>query len=176
MTLREMTQRDEGNILELNSDPDVMRYLTNGTPSTIDEVKSTLRQIEELLRKHHGRFGFWAAHERKSNQFLGWFHFRPGKVDPENVKKIELGYRFLKRFWGHGYATEGSIALVRKGFTELDVEEVFAITMKKNLASRKVMEKTGLKLIREFFDSDFPGTDEKDVEYAISKTSWLIRD
>ncbi len=176
LILRELTIEDEQTIFELDSDPEVMRYLTNGLTSSLDDVRAALKIIEDLLKKHEGKFGFWAAHERHSNQFIGWFHFRPGKNDPENVKRIELGYRFLRSNWGKGYATEGSVALLKKGFNELGVEEVFAVTMQKNLRSRKVMEKVGLQFVREFFDPNYPDTKEKDVEYAILKKSWLNRE
>ena len=92
--------------------------------------------------------------------------------DPENVQRIELGYRLKKSYWGNGYATEGSRALIQKGFMELQVEEVFAITMMENLGSRRVMEKSGLSFIREFLNPDFPETKELDVEYALNRKEW----
>jgi RimJ/RimL family protein N-acetyltransferase len=176
MILRELSSNDVQHIFELDSDPDVMKFLTNGTPSTLEEVRTNLKKTEELFEKHNGKFGFWAAYDRRSNEFMGWFHFRPAKSDPDNLKRIELGYRFFKRFWGKGYATEGSIALLKKGFSELGVEEVFAITMQRNLGSRRVMEKIGLTFVREFFDPNFPDTTEKDVEYVLTKQAWLKLD
>ena len=49
------------------------------------------------------------------------------------------------------------------------MEEVFAVTMKTNLASQAVMKKSGLSFIREFCTDEFPGSTVKDVEYSISK-------
>lgn len=168
LILRELTLEDEENLLSLDSDPKVMRFLTNGVPSTREQVRAALAATQALYRKHNGIFGFWAALHRNSKEFMGWFHFRPSKADPDNVKRIELGYRLKQQYWGSGYATEGSRALMKKGFEELGVEEVFAITMEKNLASRKVMERIGLEYLREFYDPAFPGTKEKDVEYSLS--------
>ena len=100
---RELTTKDEELILALDSDPEVMKYLTDGVATPRDDVRMALKKTEELFKKHVGRFGFWAAHDRESDEFLGWFHFRPAKSDPDNTKRVELGYRLHRRFWGRGY-------------------------------------------------------------------------
>jgi len=92
----------------------------------------------------------------------------------------------LKRSsWGKGYATEGSAALIDKGFANLGARRVVAIAFGENLPSRRVMEKVGMTLVRTFriapeeldevvgidpalFDSDA-------VEYAITKEEWEQR-
>ena len=74
--------------------------------------------------------------------------------------------------WGKGYATEGSRALIRKGFVELRVRRVVAETMAVNAASRRVMEKAGLTHVRTFHQ-EWPdcieGEEQGDVEYALTK-------
>jgi RimJ/RimL family protein N-acetyltransferase len=169
--LREFVPGDEHLLLELDSDPQVMRYLTFGKPSTLEEVRAGLERGLALYKKHQGRFGVWAAIEKSSGAFIGWFHFRPAKSAPENLKRIELGYRLKRIFWGQGYATEMSRALIAQGFQKLDVEEVFAITMKENLASQAVMKKCGLNFVREFYNPEHPETQEIDVEYVLPKGS-----
>src|ERR1044072_487913 len=91
--LREITEDDFGNLFELNSDPEVMRYLTDGKPSTTDEIHQALARTFALYKKHNHKFGFWSAIEKSSGKFLGWFLFRPCKKDPDNVDRIEIGYR-----------------------------------------------------------------------------------
>jgi RimJ/RimL family protein N-acetyltransferase len=59
-----------------------------------------------------------------------------------------------------------------KGLGELGVREVFAVTMKANLASQRVMQKAGLVFSREFYSPDFPNTGELDVEYAVRNENW----
>jgi RimJ/RimL family protein N-acetyltransferase len=77
--------------------------------------------------------------------------------------------------WGKGYATEGSRALIRKGFTELGAQRVVAETMAVNLASRRVLEKAGLSLVR-IFHQPWPcqvdGRELGDAEYAVTKAEW----
>lgn len=172
MLLRELRLSDENLILDLDSDPEVMKYLTDGVPSTIEDVRGALSRTQDLYQKHNGRFGFWAAIEKATGNFMGWFHFRPSKKYPENIKRIELGYRLKKDFWGKGYATEGSLALVSKGFAGLGVEEVFATTMKGNLSSQKVMEKAGLQFLKHFTEELFPGPDKSAVEYSVKRHQW----
>jgi RimJ/RimL family protein N-acetyltransferase len=87
--------------------------------------------------------GTWAAQARSTGEFLGWFHLRPGSGEG-----VELGYRLRRAAWNRGYATEGSRALIRQGFTDLGADRVFALTMTVNTASRRVMEKAGLTLVR----------------------------
>ncbi len=165
LILREFNPADEQNLFDLDSDPAVVEFLTK-RPSTREEVLASLERIENLRVKFQGRFGVWTVIERISGEFIGWFHFRPGKRDLENIKLIELGYRFKKSAWGQGYAQEGSRALIKKGFEELGVEEVFALTMETNVRSRNVMEKCGLKYVRSFVDPEY-GSKELDVEYAL---------
>lgn len=92
--------------------------------------------------------------------------------DPDD---FELGYRLHRAGWGNGYATEGSRALIRKGFTELGMRRVWAQTMAVNSRSRRVMEKAGLAYVRtshEEFDDPLPGTEHGEVEYALTKAEW----
>jgi RimJ/RimL family protein N-acetyltransferase len=77
LTLRRFTEADEDNLFELNSDPEVMRFLAGGKPTPRDEV--TTRIIPAFLgyyERFEG-FGYWAAVESVTGQFLGWFLFRP---------------------------------------------------------------------------------------------------
>ncbi len=89
---------------------------------------------------------------------------------------MELGYRLHRRYWGQGLATEGAKALIEWGFTERGVRRVFATAMTVNHASRRVLEKVGLRYVRTFFE-DWPdpidGTEHGDMEYALTRTEWV---
>ena len=77
--------------------------------------------------------------------------------------------------WGKGYATEGSRALVQKGFAELGVQRVVATTMVVNVASRRVMAKAGLRYVRTFhqpWPDYIEGEEQGDVEYALLRSEW----
>src|SRR4051794_16126917 len=107
---------DVDNLVELDGDPDVMMCITGGLPTSREEIETDyLPTFIDYYRKYPG-YGFWAVVEKTTGDFVGWFHFRPEPHHPED--EPELGYRFRKQFWGSGYGTEGSIALIDKGFTE----------------------------------------------------------
>ena len=148
LVLRRFTEADVDALCELDGDPEVMRFITGGRPTPRDVIRDeTLPRFLRAYERFEG-FGVWAAIERSNGEFLGWFEFFP--PDGRGPEEAELGYRLVRSAWGRGYATEGSRALIRKGFTELGVRRVVAETMAVNAASRRVMEKAGLGYVRTF--------------------------
>ena len=173
LLLRRFTVADADNLVSLDADPDVMRFVTGGVPTSREEIENEFLPAFLGYYQRYEGFGFWAAVEKATGEFLGWFHFRPC---PDAVPgEIELGYRLRKSAWGKGYATEGSRALIRKGFTEFGVQRVVAEAMAVNLASRRVMEKAGLTLVRTFHQPwpyRIEGDEFGGVEYALEKADW----
>ena len=138
LVLRRFTEDDVDDLVELDSDPDVMHFINGGRPTPRREIES---DVLPMFLDYYERFvgyGFWAAMEKSSGRFVGWFHFRPATVDRPD--EVELGYRLRKSFWGKGYATEGSRALIDKGFAELGVQRVVAFTM---VVQRRVATRDG---------------------------------
>ena len=173
LLLRRFTESDVDNLSNLDGDPEVMHFINGGRAVSRDVIHNeTLPRFLRAYERFEG-FGVWAAIEKATGEFLGWFEFYPWKdVSPDEV---ELGYRLRRSAWGKGYATEGSRALIRKGFTELSVQRVKAETMAVNAASRRVMEKAGLKYVRTFhqqWPDRIEGDEHGDVEYALTKAGW----
>lgn len=173
LVLRRFTTADADDLVNLDADPDVMRYITGGVPTSRDEIETeVLPAFLDYYQRYEG-FGFWAVVEKATGEFLGWFHFRP--VPDAGPGEVDLGYRLRKSAWGKGYATEGSRALIDKGFTEFGVQRVIAEAMVINAASRRVMEKAGLKLVRTFhqhWPHPIEGDEFGDVEYALDRANW----
>jgi RimJ/RimL family protein N-acetyltransferase len=173
LLLRRLTEDDVDNLVELDSDPEVMRFINGGRPTPRREVETDLLPAFLGYYERFAGYGFWAAVEKSTGQFVGWFHFRPAKAAPPG--EVELGYRLRKAAWGKGYATEGSRALIEKGFSALGVKRVVASTMVVNVASRRVLEKAGLKFVR-IFHQEWPdkieGDEQGDVEYALLQSDW----
>jgi RimJ/RimL family protein N-acetyltransferase len=183
LILREFTEDDVDNLVELDSDPEVMRYLNGGIPTPREMVESEL--LPRFL-SYYGRFdgfGVWAAIEKSSGAFIGWFSLRPH--DESRPHEVELGYRLRRTAWGQGYAMEGARALIHRGFIELGVQRVTANTYEHNSASRRVMEKVGMTLLRRYRrtldeltteTSDHLSAesvwDGDEVEYALTKADW----
>ena len=173
LLLRRFTEEDADLLVELDSDPEVMQFITGGRPTSRREVEEEILPAFLEYYERGDRFGFWAAVERSGGEFVGWFHFRPETDDEPD--QVELGYRLRRSAWGKGYATEGSRALIEKGFVELGVERVYASTMVVNVASRRVLEKSGLRYVRTFHQPwPYPidGDEHGDVEYALLRSEW----
>jgi RimJ/RimL family protein N-acetyltransferase len=173
LMLRRFTADDIDNLVELDGDPHVMRYINGGRATPREEIENAvLPRLLAYYERYEG-YGFWAAVEKATGDFLGWFALHPRDDAPPD--DVELGYRLRRSAWGYGYATEGSRALVDKAFTELGAQRVFAETMTVNAASRRVMEKVGLKYVRTFhleWPEEIAGTAEGDVEYALTRAEW----
>jgi RimJ/RimL family protein N-acetyltransferase len=173
LVLRQFTGEDVENLVGLDRDPEVMRFINGGRPTPRAEIENDVLPVFLGYYERDARYGFWAAVERSTGRFISWFHFRPAEGAPPD--EVELGYRLRRSAWGKGYATEGSRALIDKGFAELGVERVVASTMVVNVASRRVMEKAGLRFVR-IFHQPWPyyieGEEEGDVEYALLKSEW----
>ncbi|GGQ68374.1 GNAT family N-acetyltransferase [Couchioplanes azureus] len=173
LSLRPFTGADADHLVALDNDPEVMRFINGGKPTGRETVQTTT--LPRLLQVYPclGTRGYWAAEEKSTGIFLGWFEFRP--VNEHSAAVVELGYRLNKAAWGRGFATEGSRALIDKGFTDLGVERVTANTMAVNTGSRRVMEKAGLRFRRNF-TGDWPeaieGSEHGEVEYELTRVEW----
>lgn len=178
LILRRFTADDADLLIELDSDPAVMRYLTGGNPTAPELIRE--RYLPNILAgydKWSGHLGVFAAHEKDGGAFIGWFILRPAPEGP--LDEVELGYRLRRVAWGKGYATEGSRALLGKAFTELGVRMVWAETMSVNHGSRNVMEKLEMTLTDTIpTPSDMEvieGSEYGDVRYEITKEQWEQR-
>lgn len=184
MVLRRFTAADEDHLVELDSDPEVMRFLTGGVPTPRRAIQYDI--LPAFLRSYERGpgFGVFAASEKEQGAFLGWFSFRP--TYGTSCDEVSLGYRLRRAIWGQGYATEGVHALLHLGFGELGVQRVVASTYQDNLASRRVMQKAGFSLVRTYrmtraqlqasdsaiHDLSAELWDGDDVEYALQKSDW----
>ena len=140
LVLRPLEPADAELLFELDSDPEVRRYVHAGPPS--------LNRIREEVLPRMLASGFWAAEEKPARGFVGWFHLRP---EPgEKDRNSELGFRLRRDAWGRGLATEGAEGLVANAFEESELRNVVAQTLAGNLASQRVLEKVGLQLSPQF--------------------------
>ncbi|MGW7679667.1 GNAT family N-acetyltransferase [Kribbella sp. NPDC054772] len=167
LVLRRFTADDVELLVQLDSDPEVMRFLT-GAPTPRSEIENVV--LPEILKVYaeHPRLGTFAAEAPEG--FVGWFGMQPTD-DPATVG---VGYRLHRAAWGKGYATEGTKALIAHAFA-LGMERVVADTMAVNHRSRAVMRRSGLRFLKvyhEHFDDPLPGTEFGEVLYAIDRRTW----
>lgn len=176
LILRQFSPDDADNLFELDSDPEVVRFTTNlGQPIEYTVIQNQiLPEYLSYYEKYSG-YGYWAAIEKSSQAFIGWFFFRPAVhasyFNPmlADVSDIELGYRLRKTAWGKGYATEGSKALIFKGFCELETQRVVSVALAANVASYRVMEKAGLKFWKRFI---YEAYGQEVVMYTLNKNEF----
>jgi RimJ/RimL family protein N-acetyltransferase len=154
LLLRRVTLSDAPLLQALDSDPEVIRYTDlGGCPSLAARRDIILPRWLAYYAAYENR-GYWIAEEKASSEFLGWFHFRPAKDNPQEKdspqekdgsEEAELGYRLKRSAWGQGYATEMAQELVRRGFEEWGAKRITATALAANRASIRVMEKAGLR-------------------------------
>ncbi|MFI6826161.1 GNAT family N-acetyltransferase [Kribbella sp. NPDC050241] len=170
LVMRRFTADDVELLVGLDSDLEVMRFLT-GQVTPREEIENVVLPAILAVYAEHQELGTFAAYQKADGAFVGWFGMQPTK-DPEVVG---VGYRLNRTAWGKGYATEGTKALIDKAFGELGMDRVVADTMAVNHRSRAVMRRSGLRFIRvyhEHFDDPLPGTEFGEVEYAVDRRTW----
>ncbi|MBG6236057.1 RimJ/RimL family protein N-acetyltransferase [Pedobacter sp. CAN_A7] len=137
---REILPDDADAMFEMDADPDVHRFLGQHPIDTIDQAKADI----SFIRQQYVDYGVGrlAIIEKESDQFVGWGAF---KMITENIyghqNFHDLGYRFIKRYWGKGYATEAAKASIDYGFNVLKLPVIYAIADVEHRASRNVLEK-----------------------------------
>lgn len=160
LLLREMTVEDAENAYNLNIDPDVLKYTGDEPFDSIDAAKEFLKAY-----KHYEQYGFgrWAVILKSTEEYLGWCGL---KYTPD-LNEYDLGYRFSKKHWGKGYATESSIAALQLGFNQFNMDQIVGRVMQGNKASVNVLKKVGMTFLEN-------REDEGEIEeiYLINKESF----
>jgi RimJ/RimL family protein N-acetyltransferase len=174
--------------VELDSDPEVLRYLFGRARSREEVTESHARRME-LGTKVDG-LGYWMAFgteggrrgsqrpdSEQEGEFVGLMMLPPahGPDQPNDPTVADLGYRLLARTWRQGLGSEASRVLLRHAFETVGQRRVVAQTMAVNAGSRGVMEKVGMRYVRTFFtdwDEPLPDSDQGEVEYEITREMW----
>jgi ribosomal-protein-alanine N-acetyltransferase len=138
LLIRPMTNEDALHLFELNSDPEVVRYTGDTVTHNFADAQRILTDLvyNQFNLYKMGRFTVLL----KDGTYLGWCGL---KYFPE-TKEVDLGYRFMRKFWGQGFATEASQAILKYGFEELKLHRILARAMPANLPSIKVLQKLGM--------------------------------
>jgi ribosomal-protein-alanine N-acetyltransferase len=143
LLLRTFTVQDAELIYDLNVDPEVTQY----TGDPIESLEKAVEVLNEVILPQYALYnhGRWAVHLKKDLEFIGWCGL---KFIPQRME-IDLGYRFMKKAWGKGYATEAADACIRYGFEKLKLPAIVGRAVPGNLASLAVLEKCGMKFKEE---------------------------
>ena len=152
LIIREIELSDVDDMFEMDSDPEVRKYIDQSPNQKKEEITDVINFIRKQYEENG--IGRWAVIDKKTQEMLGWCCVKLYR-EPLNglVNIYEHGYRFKQKHWGKGYATESSKAILDWGFKNLNTEIIYAITHLENKASIHVLTKLGFEL-KEVFQYD----------------------
>ncbi|CAN5739594.1 GNAT family N-acetyltransferase [soil metagenome] len=159
LIMRPFVESDVDEIFAMRSDEDIMRFIRE--PQRRNESSDWIKLVSAHWKTD--KLGFCAVIEKETNKFLGWC----GIWRLEETGEMEIGYAIDKAYWGKGFATEAAEKFMRYAFEQLNAEKLVAVARPENTASRRVMEKLGMKFVKTgtFYSQTL-------VQYAISKSEW----
>lgn len=150
LILRQITIEDAPLILELNSDPEIVKYVHEPTLETVEQAQKIIADI--ILPQYKNNLGRWAIITKENLEFIGWcgLKYRPF------IDEIDLGYRLMQKAWGKGFATEAAVKTLEHGFNVLHIKLITGRAHVENFASIKVLEKIGMEFIGKGIVDDCP--------------------
>jgi len=152
LILREILPTDVDGLFELDSDPEVHRYLGNKPVTDKDQIVEVINFIRQQYVNNG--IGRWAIIDKNTNEFVGWTGLKfVTDLTNNHENYYDLGYRLIKKYWGRGIATETAIASLNYAFEKLNADEIYAMADCDNNSSNKILKKVGLNFI-ETFDLD----------------------
>jgi len=137
LRLRRLRPSDEADLVALDSDPDVMRYV--GSPAGVKSPEETAERARLRIGADQGPVGFWRVESRTDGTFYGL----GALIQMPTGDDVELAYRLIRPAWGRGIASEAGAALVEYAFGTLGLSRLVAVTYPENRASQRVLDKLG---------------------------------
>jgi [ribosomal protein S5]-alanine N-acetyltransferase len=158
LVLREATADDAPFVLELLNSRGFIEGIADRGVRTLDQARDYIEQRMVAQYREHG-FGMWAVTPKGEAAPVGL----AGLVRRDVLPHVDVGYAFLERAWGRGYAQEAAAAVLRHAGEKLGLDPVCAIVNPDNAASRRVLEKVGLRFVETI---DLPGWDTPSAYYS----------
>jgi [ribosomal protein S5]-alanine N-acetyltransferase len=140
LLLREFVEDDAESFFKLNTDPEVMRFVPDKPLLNVEQARQTLIDHPIADYRRYG-FGRGACILKSTGEQIGF----AGLKYLDELGEVDVAYRLLPAHWGQGLATEVALASVRYGFAALGLKRIIGLVMPKNIASVRVLEKTGLR-------------------------------
>jgi [ribosomal protein S5]-alanine N-acetyltransferase len=152
--LRAWLEEDVEPFSRINADPEVMKFF----PGPLSKVET--ERFVSAIENHFNEkgFGLYAVDELASCDFIGFIGLNTATFESDFTPCVEVGWRLSPEYWGKGFATEGALACLKKGFQEFSLEEIVSFTSAINNRSVAVMKRIGLKYRMDF---DHPRLDPK---------------
>ena len=151
LLLRRWREEDLPAMAAINADPEVMRWIGDGTPIDDEASAAGIARSEQHWETHG--FGLFAVEIRATGQLAGFTGLNIPYFLPEVLPAVEIGWRLGRRYWGQGIATEAARAALDFGFTDRGLDRIVSIHQLGNDASGRIMQKLGMRLDREITDN-----------------------
>ncbi|RMG17194.1 MAG: N-acetyltransferase [Bacteroidetes bacterium] len=162
--VRELVMEDWPAFHQMQSNPRVMRY-TGTAPMTEAESRKDLQAVIQAYSQENNTFWVWAALRKEDHAMAGTCAL----VQNEEGEQ-EIGYRLLETYWGNGYGLEMTRGLVAYALNELQLPVLVAYVDTRNLPSIRILEGSGFRLLREFYNQAEGCTDRL---YRVTRSSGL---
>jgi len=166
LLLREYVEDDAEAFFQLNSDPEVLRFVPDKGLLNVEQARQILIDHPIADYRKYG-FGRGACILKSTGEQIGF----AGLKYLEELGEVDVAFRLMRTHWGQGLATEAALASVRFGFSDLGLKRIIGLVMPENIASVRVLEKTGLRYVEtvSFWDHQFS-------KYVIDATeTWAPR-
>jgi len=140
LRLRGWLERDRAPYRAMNADPEVMRHFPNPLDSAASDA--LLESLTPQWAEHE--FGGWIIERLDDGAFLGVTGLSRPSFEAHFTPAVEVGWRYARAAWGHGYATEAARAALEFGFETIALPEIVSFTVPANERSWRVMERLGM--------------------------------
>jgi len=152
----------------INADPEVMRWIGDGSVRTRQQAKAGIEAWERDWERRG--FGLFALEVRTTGELAGFTGLTVPEFLPEVMPAVEIGWRLGRRFWGAGLATEAARAALRFGLIDRGLERIVSIAEVGNAASERIMAKLGMHPERKTVD---PSCGRQVRIHVIAKAQYL---
>lgn len=195
LSLEPLAPQHKDALYELDSNPDVMKYIFTGIPLKPEESTMVFDHLRSIPESNDG-LGCWVGYD--GDEFVGWWVLAPPQPEDQSAEsnerrdstasnsssesssRLEIGMRVKPEYWGKGYAKEGLEAMIKYSLEDFGADEVYGETMAVNTGSRATMAKCGLRHVRTWHNkyegfTPPPGIEEGEVEYKVTKDEWRLQ-
>ena len=171
LVLRPWDETDVPPFAAINADPEVMRWISDGSVRDEQQTRTLVAEIGELWDAEG--YGLFAVEIRETGELAGFTGLAVPRFLPEVMPAVEIGWRLGRSCWGRGLATEAARAALRFAILERGLERLVSIVQVGNGASERIMVKLGMRLDRE---TVAPGTGRPLRVYAITADEYRAQD
>ncbi len=143
LALRWLGTDDAPFVLELVNEPSWLRYIGDKGVRTVEDAHNYIENGPVAMYRRLG-FGLYLVELKESGEPIGIC----GLIKRESLEEIDLGFAFLSKFWGRGFAFEAARAVMEYGRHALGILRLLAVTSQDNHVSARLLEKLGFRFER----------------------------